>query len=265
MLLTEFDEEVEAIVNPSAFRQKKDQFPEVCVAFFQRANVKLIMDRFELLKAEAVAELNNSTFAFPVYKLDIDGFEIGVFHAPIGAPAAVSQMEGAIANGVKKLLYVGYCGCLDGDTKEYSIIVPDKAIRDEGTSYHYAPVSDTIDVDKDMVQAIEDTLKNVGIEYKKGTTWTIDAVYRETPKKVQRRKKQGAITVEMECSALCSVAKFRGVKFGQILYSADNLGGEKYDPRIMRSDESRPSDNEKIIGIAFECAKTMKKMSRADK
>ena len=257
MLLEEFDNETNAVINPSFFKEKTSAFPKVCVAFFSKS----IMKNLEKLNPEVIGDVANATHSFPVYKLDINGTAIAVYHAAVGAPAAVGQFEELIAYGAEKFLFVGYCGCLDGDTEEYSIIIPTKAIRDEGTSYHYLPASDFVELNGSLINAIETTLNKIGIGYKKGITWTTDAAYRETPKKVARRKEQGAITVEMEAAALAAVAKFRKVKYAHLLYSADNLGSEQYDPRILITHgQGKTAQQEKILGVAFECVSEIAKL-----
>ena len=70
-----------------------------------------------------------------------------------------------------------------------------------------------------------------GIAYRTGKTWTTDGLYRETPGKVARRRAEGCLTVEMECSALCGVARFRDVTFGQILYGGDDVSRLEWDRR----------------------------------
>ena len=156
--------------------------------------------------------------------------------------------------GIKNFLLVGCCGCLDKNIEEYSIIIPTSAIRDEGTSYHYAPKYDETKINSKVVEIIENTLNDLRLNYKKGKTWTTDAIFRETKDKVEKRKKQGAITVEMECSAMNIVSEFRKVNFGQIFYAADNLDGEQYEPRNLINGEKTINDKKKIIPIAIECA-----------
>ena len=70
-----------------------------------------------------------------------------------------------------------------------------------------------------------------GIGYLAGKTWTTDGLYRETPDRVARRRAEGCLTVEMECSAFCAVARFRGATFGQILYGGDDVSGLEWDRR----------------------------------
>lgn len=111
------------------------------------------------------------------------------------------------------------------------MIIPNSAVRDEGTSYHYVEPSREIEANSRVVQIIEQTLTANQVLYIKAKTWTTDAFYRETPLKIARRKKEGCVTVEMEASAYMAVAQYNGVEFEQILYAGDNLGAEVWDSR----------------------------------
>lgn len=91
-----------------------------------------------------------------------------------------------------------------------------------------------------------------GIKYSKGKTWTTDAIFRETRQKVDRKKQQGAITDDMECSAMNVVSEFRNINFTQIFYAADNLGNEEYDPRTLMLGSEKSDEKRKIISLAFE-------------
>lgn len=256
MLLEEFDNNKIAILNPEDFHEKMEDMPKTCVSFFSKSIMKEIVENYQVTQ---IAKIVNSTAVFPVYKTNINGTEIAIFQSAVGAPACVSNYEELISMGIKNFLLVGCCGCLDSSIEDYSIIIPTSAIRDEGTSYHYAPSSDETEINKEVVNIIEKTIKDLGLNYRKGKTWTTDAIFRETKLKAEKRKKQGAITVEMECSAMNIVSKFRGVNFGQIFYAADNLGGEQYDPRSLISEEKTINDKFKIIPIAIECALNMDK------
>ena len=249
MLLEELDENKKAIFNPDTFVKKKEGFPKTAVSIFSKS---LIKDIVETYKPDIIGEIENATAVFPVYKININGVDLAVYQSPVGAPACINNFEEIIAMGAENLLLVGCCGCLEADIEDFSIIIPDSAIRDEGASYHYLPVSDEIKLNEKCVKTIEDFIKSKNISYRKGKTWTTDAAYRETKAKTERRKSQGAITVEMECASMAAVAQFRGVNFCQIFYAADNLGGEEYDPRSL-IDSSLIPDKKKIIPLALEC------------
>ncbi len=101
------------------------------------------------------------------------------------------------------------------------------ALRDEGTSFHYAPKSDFIKLNQSVISTIEQSLKEHHLNFHEVQTWTTDGFFRETPKVIQKRKAQGCEVVEMECAALAACAQFRKVDFGQIFFTADSLANLK--------------------------------------
>ena len=250
MLLEQFDSNRVAVLNPDVFQSKIEGFPKTAMSIF---NKKLIAEIEQNYNVEQIATISSETKDYPVYKVNIKGVDIAVYQTSVGAASAVGSFEEIIMMGAKNLLLVGCCGCLDSAIEDYSIIIPTAALRDEGTSYHYMPASDEVEIDSKCVNIIEDFIKSKNISYHKGKTWTTDALYRETKDKVEMRKKQGAITVDMECSAMAAVAKFRGVNFGQMFYAADNLGAEEYDARSLAIKELNDS-KKKIVPLALECA-----------
>jgi uridine phosphorylase len=129
------------------------------------------------------------------------------------------------------------------------VIVPESAVRDEGTSYHYMPPSREVAADPDAVAAIERVLTRCKVPYLKAKTWTNDAIYRETTGKVGRRRAEGCLTVEMEAAAFFAVARFRGIKFGQLLYGGDDVSSETWDGREW---DTRTSIREKLFWLAVE-------------
>jgi len=155
--------------------------------------------------------------------------------------------------GAKRIILLGNCGVLDKRIEDCGIIIPDRAIRDEGTSYHYAPPADYINVNKQYIPLFQSILEEHGYPYITGTTWTTDAFYRETRGKIARRKQMGAICVEMECAAMQAMCDFRGVEFFQFLYAGDNLDHSAWDPRSLSGLE-RLDDKEKIALLALELA-----------
>ena len=99
-------------------------------------------------------------------------------------------------------------------------------------TYHYLPPSRFVEVDRGVLRSMERTLRRLGLPYVECTTWPTDGFFRETRDKIGYRKAEGCAVVEMECAALAACARFRGVRFGQLLYTADSLAGvERYDER----------------------------------
>ena len=105
-------------------------------------------------------------------------------------------------------------------------------LRDEGTSYHYAPPRVLWKSMKGARKAIEKAILQHNLKYQEVMTWTTDGFFRETKEKVMYRKSEGCAVVEMECSALAACAAFRKATWGMILYTADSLANvEQYDER----------------------------------
>lgn len=257
MILEEFDKNKRAVINPEDFHEKTVGFPKTCVSFFSKSVMQEFVKNFN---PKVIGHVSNATAKFDIYQIEVGDVSVAVTQAPVGAPAAVANMEELISMGIDNFVHVGCCGCLDASLDDYSIIIPTGAIRDEGTSYHYAPAADIVELDKKCVDIIEYVIKNLDFHYVKGITWTTDAIFRETRDKVERRKQQGAITVDMECSALAVLAKFRGVNFAQVFYAADNLGEEEYDPRSLIGGEIEKKSI--VIPIGIKCAVELYKLTK---
>ena len=225
--LLEFDETKTAKFSPQDFPIAPKNLPERCALVFSSASVLEIAEKCH---AEQVGSVHTCTCNIPVYVLDYEGTKIALTAGFLGSAGAAAQMEELIAGGVKKIVSCGSCGVLTPQTFG-ALVIPTSAVRDEGTSFHYAPPAYEIDADKETAASIAETLQTLGLPYLFGKTWTSDAIYRETEDKIALRRKEGCITVEMECAAMIAVAQFRGVKFGQILFCGDDLSGEGYDSR----------------------------------
>ena len=151
--------------------------------------------------------------------------------APVGAAPAAQLMDWLIGNGVQEIITGGCCGALS-NIEENVFLVPFKALRDEGTSYHYMKRSCFVEINKTAMKAIEKIVSKHGFEYHEVITWTTDGFYRETKEKVEYRKQEGCEVVEMECAALAACASLRNAIWGCILFTADTLADmENYDER----------------------------------
>lgn len=250
MILREFDENKNAVINPDMIYGKIDNFPKTVVSIF---SIQLFEALVDFLGAGVIAESHDVDGIWPVYEANYRGKRFAFCKARLGAPACVGTFEDVIAMGAERIIVLGNCGVLDRNIKDCGIIIPTKAIRDEGTSYHYVPASDYIDVNKKYVKEFKDVLNELGYPYVEGVTWTTDAFYRETPDKIEKRKKMGAICVEMECSAMQALCDFRNVEFFQFFYAGDNLDHSSWEPRSV-SGYTRLDDKQKIALLAFELA-----------
>lgn len=250
MVLTQFDENKNAVITPEIIYEKIENFPETIVSVFSHQLFEIIV---EFLGGVIIAESHDVDGIWPVYEVNYKGKRFAFYKGRLGGPACVGSFEDVVYWGAKRIILLGNCGVLDKNIQDCGIIIPTKAIRDEGTSYHYAPASDYIDVNKKYRDEFKEVLDEFGYPYVEGTTWTTDAFYRETPKKIEARKEMGAICVEMECASMQAFADFRGVEFFQFFYAGDNLDHSSWDPRSL-SGNARLDDKQKIALLAFELA-----------
>ena len=248
MLLTEFDAATSAVINPDMVVKKIENFPDVTVSCFSDKLFKNVLAFFE---PKLLGEYHCATGTMPVYEVEYKGERFAFYQSYVGEPACIGEYEDIIAMGSKCLILLGNCGVLDKSIEDCGIIIPTKAIRDEGCSYHYAPASDMLDVNHKYVDLFKEVLSEFGYPWVEGITWTTDACYRETREKVNRRKAQGAICVEMECAGMQALCDFRKTDFFQFIYAGDNLDHSSWDPRSISGDV-RLDDKSKIALLAFE-------------
>jgi len=149
----------------------------------------------------------------------------------VGAPYAVMVLETLIAWGARKIIFIGWCGSISDKIKIGDIIVATSAIIDEGTSGHYTDNETRISFPSaSMLTKLNDALRQNQANFHNGAIWSTDAIYRETCEKVKYFQRQDAIGVEMEISALFTVAKFRGVDLGAMAVVSDELSSFKWRP-----------------------------------
>ncbi|MBE6627251.1 MAG: phosphorylase [Ruminococcaceae bacterium] len=225
--LLEFDSEQTAVIDPT--HEKLDlKLPKKCVFAFLGEYITEYASKTETVK---VSEFLSTTKRYPVYITKYKGEEITLCEAPVGSAASAQILDWLIGYGVREIISAGSCGALE-KLPEGMLLVPYKALRDEGTSYHYAPPSRFMEIDERARCAIKETVLEHGMKYREVITWSTDGFFRETKEKVAYRKSEGCSVVEMECSALAAVSAFRGATWGMILYTADSLADvDKYDER----------------------------------
>ena len=225
--ILEHDPATESVLEPGRIPALAGIAERCVLCFFHDAIATMVSGG----SAKQVTELQSEMGPQPVYEFKESGRRLTLVQPGIGAPFSAACMEELIALGCRHFIACGGAGVLRGDIVVGHLVVPTAAVRDEGTSYHYFPPSRELTPTPAAVTAIRTVLDEQGVGYLTGKTWTTDGLYRETPGKVARRRAEGCLTVEMECSALCAVARFRGVTFGQILYGGDDVSGLEWDRR----------------------------------
>jgi uridine phosphorylase len=245
--ILEFDPSRSAVIEPEKYL-KNIGLPESAVICFFNDVINDLVSKGLLTK---LYELRSEIGAHPIYEMNFENKKVTVFHPCVGAPIAAGLMEEVIALGSRKFIACGGAGVLDKSITVGHVLVPYAAVRDEGTSYHYAAPSREIELDRDCVDKLVAVLEKHKCENMRIKTWTTDAMFRETVDKVKLRKEEGCLAVEMECSALTAVAQFRGVKFAQFLYAGDDVSCDEWDAREWNS---RTDIREKLFMFAVEAS-----------
>ena len=145
-----------------------------------------------------------------LYRMTHDGLELGIVPCAVGASFAVLVAEQLFAAGCRLLVSITSSGQLVELGRPPYFILIDKALRDEGTSYHYLPASEFSAADPNLIEAMNGAFSGLRVPVERGATWTTDAPFRETPAAIATMKAKGLLAVEMEAAALYAFANARG-------------------------------------------------------
>src|SRR5215217_3595785 len=140
-----------------------------------------------------------------------------------GSPMTVELAEEFAAMGVKCMILMTWGGILQPDLNPGDIVVIDRAIRDEGTSYHYLPPSKYVDANAGLADTMVEAIQARGGKCSRGTTWTTDAPFRETVEEIRQYQAEGVKTVEMESAGLFTIGKVRNIPTASVVVGMDRL------------------------------------------
>jgi uridine phosphorylase len=177
----------------------------------------------------------------PCYHTRLDTFAlrgqtVGIVGCAVGAPFAVLIAEELFASGCKLLLSLTSAGQITpAGTPPYFVII-DRALRDEGTSYHYAPPSEYAEADPGLVALAAAAVTRQGRHFAVGSSWTTDAPFRETAEAIAAARSKGVLAVEMEAAALYTFARRAGVKVLCLAHVTNTMGQNVQDFEKGESD-----------------------------
>jgi uridine phosphorylase len=161
------------------------------------------------------------------------GGKVGVYgDFGIGAPSATTSLESFIALGVRTFASIGTAGTLQPTLHIGDTIVCNRAIRDEGVSHHYLAAAKYAYPSEWLTARLAQSLEQGGRIPILGSTWTIDAPYRETIAEARHYQQEGVMTVEMEAAALFAVAQYRGVDVAAAFVISDSLAELAWNPQF---------------------------------
>ena len=190
-----------------ARRQKRltdAAIPEICV-------LDPDGDILRWLRREGRASLSPAWACYhtDLYEFDHDGERFGMIGCAVGASFAVLLAEQMFVSGCRFLISVTSAGQITPCGQPPYFVVIDRALRDEGTSYHYLPPSDFSEADPALVEAALSELQRGGQQVHRGAAWTTDAPFRETAAAIEAGRARDILAVEMEAAALYAFATAR--------------------------------------------------------
>jgi uridine phosphorylase len=148
----------------------------------------------------------------------------GIIGHVVGGSFAVLAAEQLFASGCELLINVTSAGQItDVGPPPYYILI-ERALRDEGTSYHYLPPSNYVAADPALIRLAAGALGEAGRHVHVGDTWTTDAPFRETEESIASRRHAGILAVEMEAASLYAFAAARGCPVVCLAHVSNQLG-----------------------------------------
>ncbi|MFA7319796.1 MAG: nucleoside phosphorylase [Parcubacteria group bacterium] len=227
---TKYDKK--SIINPSdlfKYRKKHNISPSFknldgVIICYNRKQAEHIANKFNLKKSDG---FRGDAY---IYKEHGETLALST-NFGIGAPIATLLLEEYIALGIKKFITIGTAGTLQKNIKYQDFVLCDKAIRDEGTSYHYIKQSKFSYSSKKLFSLLKNELCRANSDFYVGTTWTTDAPYRETIDELHKFQLQNVLIAEMEAAALFAVAKYRDVDLASLFVVSDSLAQKEWAPQ----------------------------------
>ncbi len=235
------------VIEATMLHRRAVDVPPVAVLCFFNELLEQLADEGQLTVSYVLrSEIGRN----PVYEYQTDDGPVAVVHPGVGAPLAAAIVEEMASLGVTTFVAVGGAGALVDELSLGHVMVVASALRDEGTSFHYAAPSRIIDADPLGVRVLESVLDDHEVPYFVGRTWTTDGFFREARSRVNRRLDENCSMVDMESSAFIAVARYRQLRFAQILYAGDSLAGATWDHRSWSRASSVREDLFRLGAVA---------------
>lgn len=167
----------------------------------------------------------------------------------IGAPCAATVLEELIAAGTRSYVIVGTAGSLQHHLPIGSVVICERAIRDEGVSHHYVEASRYARASPRVVERLRKAAGALEVVHHVGASWTTDAPYMETKEEVLHYQEEGVCTVEMEAAALFAVAQVRSAEIGGVFAVSDSLADLEWRPRFGSAEATIGLDRAFEVGL----------------
>jgi uridine phosphorylase len=229
-----------------ARRQKQvasSDIPDICVLDPDGDIVRSLLKR-----GEARLEPGWACYHTQLYSFSRDGITFGIVGCAVGASYAVLVAEEMFASGCKLLISVTSSGQIMPVRAPPYFIVIERALRDEGTSYHYMAPSDYADADTELITALDGAFDQFPVPVLAGATWTTDAPFRETQPAIDAMREKNLMAVEMEAAALYAFAQVRQKSVLCFAHVTNQMG--RIDGDFEKGEADGSHDALQLIAIA---------------
>lgn len=147
-----------------------------------------------------------------------NGVPVLVMSTGMGGPSMAIAVEELRKIGVTAAIRIGSCGALQPEAGVGDLVMVEAAVRDEGTSLGYAPLSYPAVADHRLLTACEESASEAGYRFHTGIARSHDCLYRDdNPAIYADWAKKGVMASDMETAALFVVGRIRGMKAASIL------------------------------------------------
>ncbi|MEP7188606.1 MAG: nucleoside phosphorylase [Roseiflexaceae bacterium] len=166
-------------------------------------------DLLDYLQSTGRAQLHSAWACYhtQLYTFEHDGITIGMIGRVVGASFAVLVAEELFVSGCRLLISITSAGQIVPLGTPPYVVLLDRALRDEGTSYHYLPPSRYSMLRPELCTIVQSTWDHAGLPLHTGASWTTDAPFRETATTIDTYRNEGIVAVEMEAAALYALAE----------------------------------------------------------
>ncbi|OKO85879.1 uridine phosphorylase [Bradyrhizobium sp. NAS80.1] len=229
-----------------ARRQKRiadTSVPAVCVLDPDGDIVRSLIAR-----GEARLEPGWACYHTQLYTFRRGGIDFGIVGCAVGASFAVLIAEEMFASGCKLLISVTSSGQILPIRPPPYFITIDRALRDEGTSYHYMAASDYAHADAGLIAELDGAFHGFTVPVLTGATWTTDAPFRETQLAIDAMAKRNLMAVEMEAAALYAFAQVRQKPVLCFAHVTNQMG--RVDGDFEKGEADGSHDALQLIAIA---------------
>jgi uridine phosphorylase len=181
-------------------------------------------DRLEALLKKLENPVRNFSFMeYTMYTGTFGGIKVTAMNGGRFSTDTSITTEVMCNAGIQNIIRIGTCGALDENIKVGDLLVADKVIRGDGVTPYYVDKNFQTLADRKIADTLYEIAKGMGVAIHRGTTWTTDALLRETREIVEAKRKEGAIAVDMVSSTLLTIAQTYQVRAASILAVSDNV------------------------------------------